>query len=299
MPKNKLNYYLPVLDGQGIVYSIDKVRYKIKVCAPYTYHDKDKKPHEVNPVEQFNAWIMRVDTFGEVEIKYYPSFSRGYRHLWVLKFPEDDSTVSLGLGIGDKKEDLRIGFVEYNPNKVHSSAFLKWLGELRSFLDTFELVRWDLACDFLCQRSLCRLDMNGLRSYELHYENGTYTEYTGVRNKPGRTKLYDKRAESDLDYDLTRVEFTLARVPEWSALPKVLLSPEQMTLGLCDSDLKGMMSALVSVLLTVDAPMRNRSLKDLGYRTRKKIEPYLAETTLQLDFSCMNDLLARLLHDEI
>lgn len=275
------------------------VRYKLKVCAPYTYHDKDGTPHDVNPMEDFNRWMMKTDTYGNVDVKYYPSFGRGYRHLWVLQFPEDDSTVSVGVGMGDKKEDMRIGFVEYNPNKVHSDAFLSWLGQLRSFLDRYELVRWDCACDFLCRRSLCRLDMNGLRSYELHYENGTYTEYTGVRNKPGRVKLYDKRAESDLDVDLSRVEFTLDRAPVWSSLVKVLMSPEQMTLGLCDSELKGLMSALVSVLLTVDAPMRNRSLKDLGYRTRKKIEPYLAETALQLDVSCMNELLTRLLHDEI
>lgn len=299
MLDNKLFYNDELRDKNGVVYSVDMVRYKLKVCPSITYHDKNGTPLESNPMEELNRWMMKTDTFGDVDVKYYSSFGRGYRHLWVLKFPMDESTVSFGLGQGDKKDDLRVGFLEYNPNKVNSVEFKRWYYELRGFLDTFELVRWDCACDFLCQRPLCRLDMNNLRSYELRYENGTYTEYTGVRNKPGRVKLYDKRAESGLDYDLTRVEYTFDNAPVWDSAPKVLLSPVQMELGLYDTELNSTMRALVSVLLTLDAPMRCRALKDVSFRTRKKIEPYLGETTLKLDVACMTALLNQLLREQI
>ena len=128
--------------------------------------------------------------------------------LWRFPFG-DDSAVIVGLGMveGTGKVNERRGFLEFNPNKVASDElFGKFWGDVRGLLCKSSLVRFDAAFDYPVDRSKCHL-VQDKRGYEM-YRRGTLTEYLGCRNSPGRVKLYDKQAESGLDFPLTRLELT-------------------------------------------------------------------------------------------
>lgn len=268
-----MNYFNSLTDKYSLVYSVDMVRINFKL-------DYQKNEELASYLQNLTDWNVSY------QVKHYDRFGVfDYRHLYVVSCDKWVSTCSIGLERGTKLEDKAYGMIEFNPNKVNGSEFDRLFNSIKFLCKRMELKRYDLAVDFPCIRSLCRLDMNGLKSYELYYENGTYTEYTGVRNKPGRVKLYDKRAESKLDYDLCRVEYTLAADSDLTDLQSVLVSGAQVSLDLYP--LTGLLGSFVNLLLDKDLPMRNRSLKDLDYRTRKKIEPFLRETALQLDTTCL------------
>ncbi len=272
-----MNYFNSLTDKYSLVYSVDMVRINFKL-------DYQKNEVLASYLQNLADWNISY------QVKHYDRFGVfDYRHLFVVACDKWSSTCSIGLERGAKLEDKAYGMIEFNPNKVNGSEFNKLFNSIKLLCKRMELKRYDLAVDFPCIRSLCRLDMSGLKTYELYYENGTYTEYTGVRNKPGRVKLYDKRAESKLDYDLCRVEYTLAADSNLLDLTCVKVSAAQLSLNTDPEreNLTSLQSAYVNLLLDVDLPMRNRSLKNLDIRTRKKIEPFLSETALQLDMTCL------------
>ena len=268
-----MNYYNSYTDKFGLVYSVDMVRIVFKLAFEENEHIFRHLQHLADYDLDFT--VKHYDRFGVFD----------YRHLFVIGHRNWESTVTLGFERSAKPADKPYGMIEWNPNKVNGADFDDLLRFLKVSCKSMELKRYDLAIDFPCIRSLCRLDMNSLRSYELHYENGTYTEYTGVRNAVGRVKLYDKKAESKLAYDLCRVEYTLAYDSDLLDLQTVLVSEAQIRLDL--NPPSGLLGSYVNLLLEKDAPMRNRALKDLDYRTRNKIAPFLQETTLIYDTDCL------------
>lgn len=102
--------------------------------------------------------------------------------------------------------------VEFNPNKVGSCDVLH---EVLSFLmgctDPVqrEVVRFDLAIDLPIPREHCLL-VKDKRLYIERRHGKEITQYLGAKSSStGRVKLYNKRLESKLDYDLTRLELTI------------------------------------------------------------------------------------------
>ena len=268
-----MNYYNSLIDKYGFVYTVDMVRIVFKLA----FEENEHIFHHLQHLADYDLdyTVKHYDRFGVFD----------YRHLFVVGHRNWQSTVTLGFERGAKPSEKPYGMIEFNPNKVNGADFDDLFRFLKISCKSMELKRYDLAVDFPCIRSLCRLDISNLKTYELYYENGTYTEYTGVRNKPGRVKLYDKRAESNLDYDLCRVEYTLSADSDLTDLQPVLVSGAQIRLE--TDPLTGLLGSYVNLLLDKDLPMRNRSLKDLNFRTRKKIEPFLAETALKLDLACL------------
>ena len=93
--------------------------------------------------------------------------------------------------------------IKFNPNKYWTSPVLARLNDwIERECDTGVIVKFDYAVDVPAR----------LRDIEVHSrkEPGLYkgTRYYGQRNKHGRLKIYDKKAESDLPDDTSRVEWT-------------------------------------------------------------------------------------------
>lgn len=183
--------------------------------------------------------------------------------------------------------ELPILRLKFNPNKYTQSpvyaSLMAWIQE-HCFDGT--LVRFDYAVDIPC-----RLDDLIVNSRK---EPGLYkgTRYYGQRHQHGRVKIYDKMAEkafrdrSDLAPDqgpVTRVEYTfcanrpiefdrivwLTRGP--APLPDVSeMSPQTLTLAKLLRDLRAAGGDVF------------QALGYLNYRTRKKIEPYVVGSGIQL-----------------
>ena len=181
--------------------------------------------------------------------------------------------------------------VKFNPNKYLDSALsrhlLAWLSE---WCDSGVLVKFDYAVDILCRP--CDLVVFSRKEYGLHKG----TRYFGQRNKHGRLKVYDKRAESELDYDLTRCEWTFCCRKPISFDDVLWLTsgpapiPDVTELGKQSYTLARM---LLRIRALGGDPLEEFNLLD--YRTRKKLEPYTIGVGVRLfecDCSCLKELLA-------
>lgn len=191
-----------------------------------------------NP-NDFQSLSLRIDMLFD-DVEFYSGSNRigTYRFFWAWRF--DSFTLALGFGLNSASGcDLGKGFFEFNPNKVPASYWLSVLDLLRFFSVSSRLVRWDLAIDYAVPRDSVRLIKDG-RNYECVISS-SFTEYLGQRSHDGRVKVYDKQAESSLDFPCTRVELTCSG--SWSASDVISHLPVVFSLSSSVSSLSGVTRA--------------------------------------------------------
>lgn len=128
--------------------------------------------------------------------------------------------------------------IEFNPNKVGSFKVL--LDFLKYIIDgskqgSVTLDFFDVAIDYpVCRSDFC-LIRSGRRSYwQLRKSKVDWTEYLGMKSsqRNGYVKLYNKRLESGLDTDLTRLEISLTELSFDNFkkyFPNLRIIPEQFS----------------------------------------------------------------------
>lgn len=274
-----LNYYKSI-EENGVVYSVDMVRLEIKTnCS-----DGD----------DFCQWLMDKEL--EIgDIGYYQSFKAyTYRHLFVV--PCGDSTVSIGLQLNDdKRHDSYKGYIEFNPNKVAADC---WFNELitrvRMTYEEIIVKRWDFAVDIPVAKKNCMM-LKDNRNYTLYQGQKGETEYLGRRSHGGFVKLYDKKVESNLDYDLTRLEVTIEGLADFQTVPfpGVKIVSEQLDIS-ANVELKDTELALVELIRLQGN--YDYWLRRLGRYMREKIKPYLlgVDTDLVISDNAYRQLIKHL-----
>ncbi|HIQ74100.1 MAG TPA: hypothetical protein IAA51_06775 [Candidatus Cottocaccamicrobium excrementipullorum] len=209
------------------------------------------------------------------------------------------------------------GFVEFNPNKIlgdvwlqdgffltsqtfgapsefmaqrHivSGLFARVWSCARMFAD-LELKRWDFAVDIPYRRSQVQL-IKDRRKYSQFFRSlDDFTEYLGVGSNGGRVKVYNKKLEADLDYELTRIEVTLEDLTfdtlkkHW---PEIYLR----------SEINIQSNVLVQLLQRCDSSECGYYLKQLNYRTRQKLLPLLVDKKFEVeckDFMKVADMVGK------
>lgn len=174
-------------------YTIDKIRLEIK-----TPNTDDGLKEAIDAVEKWT--LGKLNTWQDNALGHY-------RNMFSFFFEREDTSVVVGLAHvnGQGKTEKGRGFIEFNPNKVGKEG-VALINHLKKSGARFSLVRFDLAIDFPICRDTLRL-VKDKRKYGCEISS-SMTEYLGQRNKAGRVKVYDKRVESQLDYDCSRVELT-------------------------------------------------------------------------------------------
>lgn len=271
-----IKYYQTFDTKEHVKYSLDMVRLNIDFGTR---------------VQHFTNYMSHIATNDlRYEVTYYPSFKQfSYRHLWSIKDTLTDDTWSVGLDLGNTSESAQQGFIEFNPNKcMNSPLFVEFWEFVKMNSPLRELVRYDMAIDIPTPRSQCKLFRQGKRMYQYIQKDDGITEYLGQRSHGGFVKLYDKTIESKLDYALTRLEITLdKRTNVEECFPVVHLVEPQISLLMAD-ELTPTNQALVTMLRYSED--RAFYLATLDRRTRKKIEPYLADKVLSLDKLCAHSV---------
>lgn len=268
-------YYQKWIDKKNMTtYSLDMVRYNIEFLS-------------IDAKNTFTEWLNKLENLASEDyvITYHPSFKPfAYRHLWVIRTRHNNSW-TMALDLTGQPKDAVKGMIEYNPNKcMQDDLFNEFWSRLYEKLLTVSLVRYDVAIDIPLPRSQCRLIKEGKKMYQLIEKDDGITEYLGQRSHSGFVKLYDKTIESNLDYAMTRLEITLdAKTSLMDVFPKVHIYDTQSQL-IFNDELSENDKVLISLLRACDDKMFY--LKNLNYRKRKKIEPYLADRVLQCDVKC-------------
>jgi len=228
-------------------------------------------------IQGFVSWLNTKHTYGEcVDVKHWVSLKEfSYRDMFNVTL--SDCSFVLAIGFNGGSDDRYKGFVEFNPNKCKGNLqFVEILGYLFSVTSYRQVVRFDLAIDIPVPKHLVTLVKDG-RNYQYIKGKQSESEYLGMRNKLGFVKLYDKTAESNLDYGLTRLEITANLESINFPVVKVKGLQQSLLFG----DLSSTEKVLVQLLDCVDN--KKMYLSQLNYRKRKKIEECLGEETLQLD----------------
>ncbi len=277
---SELSYYL-AQNSNNVIYSCDMIRLKFFLDEGFDKHVN------MNECDYFMHELFKF------EVKYFMSFSvKSYRHLYVFTSRDKKCVITLGLfhNSRDKRTGHHASFIEFNPNKMDVCA-LQYLFDFlclntEIYMDfkkstIFEVVRWDLAVDIPISRHYVRLLKDGKRKYTRVEEHSSITEYSGKRNTDGFVKVYDKTKESDLYYDLTRIEITNDSFN--LKLPEVYLLQYQTSLDF-DFNLNATDKVLVELIRRQEDCDVDYWLRQLGKDKRKKLKPYIFEPKQFFEF---------------
>ncbi len=193
-----MEYFKYRVDSSGYTYSIDNLvlEYIIKNhCDVISYLQG-----------LCDKYKLEVEYYEKLNLPYCSKYQYYNNHIHLC------NGIYLMIGKYDTYSDLSqthnifpVVKLEINPNKHAKKPVFK---ELLNFLHTYKgdctLKRYDFAIDIKCK--LQDIEVFGSRK-----EKGLYkgTRTFGQRNKDGYLKIYDKAQEQDLDYDLTRIEYTI------------------------------------------------------------------------------------------
>lgn len=185
--------------------------------------------------------------------------------------------------------------LEYNPNKCTGEPVLEYLLD-HIYKDNryVEVKSLDIAIDIPCNILDLSVSSKGNMSRRV-FDNGAddKTLYFRKGKSNGALKIYNKKRESNLDYDLTRYEITLTpnmdicdmaayTVPEELFIPVRNVSNFQMPLKINDTD----------KVLLLACMEHNEYLTMLGRDKRKKIEQLLAENcSIGFDFKYIHQII--------
>ena len=245
----------------GQIYSVDMIRLKL------VFMDK---------VQEFVTWLSSIAVSADnLDIVHFLSV-RDFSYRNMFKIRTNEYSFAMAIGFNGSSASKNNGWIEFNPNKCKGEFFDKFIMMLKDYTSTRKVSRFDLAIDIPIPRYLVRIHKDQ-RNYQYIHSQSSETEYLGRRNNPGFIKLYDKKVESKLDYDLTRLEITADLEDINFPTVKILPLQEKFEFGQISTTDK----VLIRLLKEVDNP--GMFLQDLKYEKRKKIEPYLCESTVQLD----------------
>ena len=256
-----------------VIYSIDMVRLKLDFSS-------DER------IKLFGNYLCDVKN---IHIEKYPiSFKDySYRNLFKINCSNGNSFVC-GLSLNGKdKASYYLGFLEFNPNKVADQLQFKdvW-GHLMIHCFVAEVIRWDLAIDVPISRDMCILNKDKRKYTLVKKSENDKTEYLGSRNKNGFCKLYNKKIESELDYELSRLEITVAGDYIYSdflkILPRIDVRGDQQFINPY-VELSGTDIVLYELLMKCDIFERKLYFKKLGRRKQESLKKYIFSNVYDSD----------------
>ena len=221
-----MDYFISETDTNGVVYSIDNLILEYVLNHP-----------NIDYIEFLHSLKRK---YPDIEKEYYEDLNKPYCSKWQFY----NNKVHLCNGIttwcgkwtvnndGDRT-CFPIIKIEFNPNKHGKKTILhdliSWIEENTG---DSELKKYDFAIDIKCKPE----DI----IYGTRKEKGLHkgTRYYGQRNKDGYCKIYNKKIEQGLDYDLTRIEHTLVHTKRGKNKKKGLSIDDIFLRSECPNDIK-------------------------------------------------------------
>ena len=263
-----MKYFNPIYVND-LIYSVDMIRFKFDLEQYY-----QKKLYSI--IKCFNSYDYFIST-------------KNFHYKELFRISSSDLKYSFSLGVGfngcNNHSDRTKCFIEFNPNKLYDQVELI---KILSFLNLnnvhLDLASYDIAIDIPYNKKFVSLvkDKRIYKKFCYDCQGVNVTEYLGQSANSGRVKLYNKTIESDLDYELTRLEITTS-CTDYSVvknqLPKLLVCGDLNLLAgakLCKSDF-----VLLQLLWLCDDP--SFYFKQLGRDKQEKLKPFIS-SGFDLDF---------------
>ena len=195
-----------------IKYSVDMVKLKTRLKVDYVEKIISLFSSEPNCM----YWEKR----GIGDYRHNFKFEEAPGQRWYLAVQHNSAPKSAKVDI----------VLKYNPNKCKDVPLLEYvLANFYRNSPAVEVLAMDIACDIpvnILDLSF-RKGKRDMITYDKGSDNKTF--YVGARGSNGYSKIYNKKRESNLDYELTRYEITI--------LPKMLISSMVNGCYQFDSDL--------------------------------------------------------------
>lgn len=271
--------YWKEISKDGFTYSCDMLRVSLKLRE--------------DAIESITHYLCDST---KTNVTVYPMDFRPFKYRNLVVIDYGVSSMTVGIGFNGNRESRMNGFLEVNPNKCFNSEnCIEDIHNIFSCCWGKTICRWDLAIDFAINRRLVFLAKDQRRySLEMNSKDDK-TEYLGVRNTPGRIKLYNKQIESKLESELTRLELTCNG--DWTAGEIYMHIPDTHTIDtytqktLDDYDKRGNLkygdlNSTYCVLIEClkDNPEKDMLFKQLSCQTRKKLKPFIYPQNKKLQF---------------
>ena len=261
--------YFNAIKVNDLIYSVDMIRFKFEISEFY-----QKELYDI--IKQIGSY----DYFNS-----HKAFA--YRELFKIRTSNAEFSYSLGLGFnGLKRSDRNLCFIEFNPNKLYNCIELvRVLRFLNNRNINLDLATYDIAIDIPYSKKYVSLikDKRIYKKFCYDCEGKNTTEYLGVNADAGRAKLYNKTIESNLNYDLTRLELTTS-CTDYVTVEKQL--PNLLVCGDLDLLVQTKLSksdyVLLQLLWQCDDP--SYYFKQLGRDKQEKLKPFIS-SNFSLNFS--------------
>ncbi len=264
-----LKYFDCYKSLNNVIYSIDMLRFKF-YCSP----------QKMYLLRGFISDIADCDVYQSAK-------SFAYNVLLKVHIHNSVYTFAVGLGFkGLKSSEKTSCFIEFNPNRVGKCKELTMVLEYMHYLHiNLTLSVYDIAIDLPISKKYVSIvkDKRVYKKFVYDCSGVNCTEYLGSTSDYGRVKLYNKAIESDLDYDLTRLELSTNSC-DYLVVSKQL--PQIMVCGnlnlfdcikLSKSDY-----VLLQLLWLCDNP--SFYFKQLGKDKQVKLKPFI-NSNFVLDFN--------------
>lgn len=188
-----------LLSNDNINYTVDMLRLRTDI----TYSKFTELEFKIKAI--FKEKIKNEYVSNDISsFKYNYNIEIGEGQSYWFGFIHNSEVINKGKSLSNP--DTKFNFtVEFNPNKIPISGLIKHILNLSS---SWIIKSLDIAMDLKINiMDLCGLDKERKKDFRMFtqgLDNRTY--YIGRTNN--RIKIYNKKIESNLNYDLTRVEIT-------------------------------------------------------------------------------------------
>lgn len=273
-----------VKDKNNYIYCVDMLR--VTCDIPYQVFEDKILSHLIPLMKHKDAfpYVEEFSKYGFGGFKYNYAIHLDDGVTIYLGYMSNQELACEGKGVSNPNTKWNCT-IEFNPNKVEDSPLLmnilrhNWGWIIKSC---------DIACDIpfnIKDLDILKNPKNLLTIFEKY---GIKTYILGVA--PNRIKIYDKKFEANLDYDLTRIEFSkVLDMPLMNyknfffdlKVPSIALKEYQVDLNDLSID-----STLKAIIYAVE---HGFSINDLSRRYKEKVVNYqMKKSPIEFDPGSFN-----------
>lgn len=191
--------------------------------------------------------------------------------------------------------------IEVNPNKCFDDEHcIDSLKKILLMSEEFYIKTFDVAIDVPLPITMFRMDKDKRRKISMQYNKINSTDYCGTRGTAGYCKIYDKKKESKLDYECTRIEITFGNPLDddflktlVNKLPKIKMKSSEYISQAGNVKLSSTDKVLLALFDKIDDDeFKSIQFKQLDRKKQQRLKPmvYSDEIDYMFDVSIIEKL---------